>query len=142
MKFEHLLWVVILLFYLVSVILKKKFAASKTGGNALPQKPSAWKEKLNSFLLQVQQSAGQKDTLENPEPNREVLSSEKIKAVAKKPPLPKIKPAVAKTAAKRPQTADLEKTLRPEASAFGIKDLRKAVIWSEILAPPLALREK
>ena len=25
---------------------------------------------------------------------------------------------------------------------YGIQDLRKAVIWSEILAPPLALRDK
>jgi len=30
----------------------------------------------------------------------------------------------------------------PENLEYGIQDLRKAVIWSEILATPLALRDK
>jgi hypothetical protein len=149
MKFEHLIWIVIFIFYVVSIIIKKGRAASKTGGKATPKKLPEWKEKLNQFLSQVQQTTQQGKPPDDPELTLEELSFEEIEPAAEKPPAPKRKPsppkrkpALVKADIKSPQPAVPAKKIRPIDLAFGIQDLRKAVIWSEILAPPLALRDQ
>jgi hypothetical protein len=58
-----------------------------------------------------------------------------------KTPSPKIKPAPVKVVAESIEPAVSEKEIRPKGLSYGMQDLRKAVIWSEILAPPLALRD-
>ena len=40
------------------------------------------------------------------------------------------------------EPADSGKEILSKDVVYGIQDLRKAVIWSEILAPPLALRDE
>jgi len=142
MKFEHLIWIIIFLVFVVSAIIKKVRAASKTSEKGIAKRPPEWKEKLNKFMSQVQQMAGEGDTLEDPGPIRKEMSSERIEQAIEKPPLPKIKPAVVKADAESLDPAVAGKKILPKDLEFGIQDLRKAVIWSEILAPPLALRDK
>ena len=142
MKFEHLIWIIIFLVFVVSVILKKVRAASKTSEKGIAKRLPEWKEKLNKFMSQVQQMAGEGDTLEDLGPIRKEISSEIIEQVIEKPPLPKIKPALLKADAESIEPAVSGKEILPKDLEFGIPDLRKAVIWSEVLAPPLALRDE
>ena len=142
MKFEHLIWIIIFLVFVVSVIIKKVRAASKTSEKGIAKRLPEWKEKLNKFMSQVQQMAREGDTLEDLEPIRKEISSERIEQAIEKPPLPKIKPALVKADAESIEPAVSGKEILPKNLEFGIQDLRKAVIWSEILAPPLALRDK
>src|SRR5210317_759235 len=142
MKFEHFIWLIIFLGFVVSVIFKKVRAASKTSEKESAKRLPEWKEKLNKFMSQVQQMAGEGDTLEDLGPIQKEISSERIEQAIEKPPLPKIKPALVKADAESAEPAVSEKEILPKDLEFGIQDLRKAVIWSEILAPPLALRDK
>ena len=142
MKFENLIWIIIFLVYVVWLIIKKVRAAPKTSGQGVAKKLPEWKEKLNKFMSQVQQMAAEGDTLEDLGPIREEISSERIAQAIEKPSLAKIKPALVKADAERMEPAVSGKEILPIDLEFGIPDLRKAVIWSEILAPPLALRDK
>ena len=142
MKFEHLIWIIIFLVFVMFVILKKVRAAPKTSEKGIAKRLPEWKEKLNKFRSQVQQMAREGDTLEDLGPIRKEISSERIEQAIEKPPLPKIKPALVKADAESIEPAVSGKEILPKDLEFGIQDLRKAVIWSEILAPPLALRDK
>ena len=142
MKFEHLIWIIILLVFVMFVILKKVRAAPKTSEKGIAKRLPEWKEKLNKFMSQVQQMAREGDTLEDLGPIRKEISSKRIEQAIEKPPLPKIKPALVKADAESIEPAVSGKEILPKDLEFGIQDLRKAVIWSEILAPPLALRDK
>ena len=53
MKFEHLIWIIIFLVFVVSVIFKKVRAASKTGEKGIVKRLPEWKEKLNKFMSQI-----------------------------------------------------------------------------------------
>ncbi len=142
MKFEHHIWIIIFLVFVVSVIIKKVRAASKTSEKGSAKRLPEWKEKLNKFMSQVQQIAREGDTLEDLGPIRKENFSERIEQAREKPPLPKIKPALVKAGADGLEAAVSGKEILPKDLEFGVQDLRKAVIWSEILAPPLALRDK
>ena len=142
MKFEHLIWIIIFLVFVMFVIVKKVRAAPKTSEKGIAKRLPEWKEKLNKFRSQVQQMAREGDTLEDLGPIRQEISSKRIEQAIEKPPLPKIKPALVKADAESIEPAVSGKEILPKDLEFGIQDLRKAVIWSEILAPPLALRDK
>jgi hypothetical protein len=142
MKFENLIWIIISLVYVVWLIIKKVRAASKTSEKGIAKRLPEWKEKLNKFMSQIQQMTREGDPLEDLGPIREEISSERIEQAIEKPPLPKIKPALVKADAESAEPAVSGKEILPKDLEFGIQDLRKAVIWSEILAPPLALRDK
>jgi hypothetical protein len=142
MKFEHLIWIIVFLVFVMFVILKKVRAAPKTSEKGIAKRLPEWKEKLNKFMSQAQQMAREGDTLEDLGPIRKEISSKRIEQAIEKPPLPKIKPALVKADAESIEPAVSGKEILPKDLEFGIQDLRKAVIWSEILAPPLALRDK
>jgi len=142
MKSEHILWVVIFLFYVVSVIIKKGRAASKTSEKGVAKHLPEWKEKLKNFLSQVQQASREEDVLEDPGSLWAEISSETIEPAIEKASLPTIKPHRVKADAESLEPAVSGKEILPKDLAYGIHDLRKAVIWSEILAPPLALRDE
>ena len=142
MKFDHLIWIIIFLVFVVSVIIKKVRAASKTSEKGIAKRLPEWKQKLNKFMSQVQQMAREGDPLDDLGPIRKEISSERIEQAIEKPPLPKIKPALVKADAESIEPAVSGKETLPKDLEFGIQDLRKAVIWSEILAPPLALRDE
>ena len=142
MKFEHLIWIIIFLVFVMFVILKKVRAAPKTSEKGIAKRLPEWKEKLNKFMSQVQQMPREGDTLEDLGPIRKEISSKRIEQAIEKPPLPKIKPALVKADAESIEPAVSGKEILTKDLEFGIQDLRKAVIWSEILAPPLALRDE
>jgi hypothetical protein len=148
MKFENLIWIIIFLVYVVWLIIKKVRAASKTSEKRVAKRRPEWKEKLNKFMSQIQQMPREGEPLEDlgpledMGPIRKEISSERIEQAIEKPPLPKIKPALVKADAESAEPAVSGKEIRPKDFELGIQDLRKAVIWSEILAPPLALRDK
>jgi hypothetical protein len=142
MKFENLIWIIIFLVYVVWLIIKKVRAASKTSEQGVAKRLPEWKEKLNKFMSQVQQMAAEGEPLEDLGPIPKEISFERIEPAIEKPPLPKIKPALMKADAESKEPAVSGKEILPKDLEFGIQDLRKAVIWSEILAPPLALRDK
>lgn len=142
MKFENLIWIVIFMVYVASIIFKKMRAASKAGEKEIDKKPPEWKEKLDQFMSQVQQMARQEDAPEDLGQIRKEIADERIKEAVEEPPLPEPEPVLVKARAESIKPAVSVKEIRSEDLKFGIQDLRKAVIWSEILAPPLALRNK
>ena len=142
MKFENLIWIVIFLVYVVSIIFKKMRAASKAGEKEIVKKRPEWKEKLEQFVSQVQQMARQEDAPDDLGQIRKEISDERIMEAVEEPPLPEPKPVRVKARAKRIKPAVSKKEIQSRDLEFGIEDLRKAVIWSEILAPPLALRKR
>lgn len=142
MKSEYILWIAICLIYVVSVLVKRARAASNTGEKEGAKKPSAWVEKLNKYVSQIQQMDRQEDVFEDPDPSREESYTETIELTIEEPPLPEIEPMHVKMDAERPAPADSGKEILYKDMVYGIQDLRRAVIWSEILAPPLALRDE
>ncbi len=158
MKFENLIWIIIPLIYVVSVILKRARADSKAGEKGIVKKPPGWKEKLNQFLSQMKQEieatkqeglnqeTGWEEILpqedDDLEPVRKEISPERTEQVLEITPSPKIKPARVKAVAESIEQGVSGKAISHRDLAYGVQDLRKAVIWSEILAPPLALRDE
>ena len=146
MKSQYLIWIIILLVYVVAMVIKRVYAASKTGDQGIAKRRPEWREKLDKFLSQARQEleiAKQEDSNKetgwekiSPQEEddlktiREEIPHQRTRQVLGKTPSPEIKPAVS---GKEILSKDLE---------FGIQGLRKAVIWSEILAPPLALRDE
>lgn len=157
MKAENLIWVLIFLVYIVSVIIKKARAGSKDGKAGATQSRSGWRAKLDKYLSRIKQEMeaskkegpgaetvweelmqSEEDALE---PAREKASPVATKSVIEKATSPKTNPVIKKVAAESTVPTAYAKEAQPNYLSYGIQDLRKAVVWSEILAPPLALRE-
>jgi len=128
--------------YVVSVLVKRARAASNTGQKEGAKKPPAWIEKLNKFVSQIQQTDRQEEVFEDPDPGLEENYTDTTELTIEESPLPEIKPLRVKMDTERPVPADSGKEILYKDRVYGIQDLRKAVIWSEILAPPLALRDE
>jgi hypothetical protein len=158
MQFEYLIWIMIILVYVVfSVILKRVRAVLKAGGEGAVKKRPEWKEKLEAFLSKARQElkvtrqeglkkeTGWEKLLPREDDEliltRRQISPERPKRDLEKPPSPKIKPAPVKTLVESVEPAVSGKKSLSKDLEYEIQDLRKAVIWSEILAPPLALRD-
>ena len=140
------------------MILKRVKAASKTGDQGIAKRRPEWREKLDKFISQARQEleiAKQEDSNKETgwekvlpreeddlETIREEIPPQRTGQVLEKTPSPEIQPALVKADAESIEPAVSEKEILPKDLEFGIQDLRKAVIWSEILAPPLALRDK
>ena len=158
MKFEHLIGIIIFLVYVVSMVLKRVYAASKTGDQGIAKRRPEWREKLDKFLTRARQEleiAKQEDSNKETgwekvlpreeddlETIREEIPPQRTGQVLEKTPSPEIKPALVQADAENIEPAVAGKEILPKDLNFGIQDLRKAVIWSEILAPPLALRDE
>ena len=158
MKFENFIWIIIVFVYIVFVFLKKSIAASKTGEKGGTQRRPEWREKIDKFLSQMKQEievakqegsnqeTGWEEILphedDEPEPVRIEISPERTERVLEKTPLPKVKPARVEAVAENMEPGVSGEAILQRDIAYGVQDLRKAVIWSEILAPPLALRDE
>ena len=157
MKAENLIWVLLFLIYIGSVIWKKTRAGSKDGKAGATKSRSGWKAKLDKYLARIKQEMeaskkegsnadtvweelmqSEEDALE---PARKETSPVTRESVIEKAPSPKTNPVFEKVAAESTIPAPYAKEAQPNYFSFGIQDLRKAVVWSEILAPPLALRD-
>jgi hypothetical protein len=122
------------------------------------EKKSGWKNILTEAYEQIQREIKtareeKQAQYDLPEKARKTLKSgtvlwEKKMHIPSPPPIPS-KEIKKKTVAPLPQKPELVKLQKPKASKTDpfsikkptIKDLRKAVVWSEILAPPAALRK-
>jgi hypothetical protein len=162
MDFESLIWIVAVLVWGVSAVLKKKRAAPKPKQAEAVKKRSGWKEKLDRYLAQVKANI-QAELNDTPPETR--ISREEMKTVGgvseflekrveKEPYYQDIKlsaddisygtmtagPEEPAPVYAEPET---EAPFRPETVLrYDIKDLRKAVIWAEILGPPVALKKQ
>ena len=144
MKFEYLIWIIIFLVYVGFTIIKRLRTAShsKENNNKSIKQRSDWKERLNKFISQVQQMAGDEDVLKHQGQRRRDIFAEGIESAIEKPPLPDQKPELPKSVTQPDEATYAGKDILPSYFDSGKTELRKAVIWSEILAPPLALREE
>ncbi len=123
-------------------IFRRMRSTLKAGENKSNKRDSGWKERFDKFLSQVQRVTGVNDSLKDQDQRRKDLSPNTIDSTVEKPPLQDQKPAIPKAFAERTEPAVSGNDTSPIYLDFGIQDLRKAVILSEILAPPLALRNK
>ena len=159
MDFESLIWIIVVLIYVVSAILKKKRVAPTPEKADAGREPPGWKVKLDKYLSQVKQEikTGLEDTSEEKELGWDKILGKKARSeapeqpIAEDPvweevPIPVEKPSF-ETMRKVIEKASPVKT-EPKTdvfpagvSGFSIKDLQNAVIWSEILGPPVALRK-
>jgi hypothetical protein len=122
------------------------------------EKKSGWKNILTEAYEQIQREikAAQEERqakYDLPEKAQKTLKSstvlwEKKLLIPSPPPIPskEIKKKKAAPLPLKPEFVELQKPKMTETDPFSIKkptikDLRKAVVWSEILAPPVALRE-
>ena len=156
MKSEYLIWIILFLVYMVFIFLKKTRAASKSeergGGRSRP----GLQGKLDKFLSRIKaeieaanpkgsnEETGCEEYLPQEEDVKTVRDEsppERIEPVIEKRPALKVKPAPAGTVSKSIKPVVDGKKILPGLE-YGIQDLRKAVVWSEILAPPLALRDE
>ena len=142
MKFEFIIWIIIFIAYVGFTIFRRMRSSSKTGENRSDKQGSGWKMKFDKFMSQVQQMAGDEVKLKYREGKWKDLSAKTIEPVVEKPLIPEQKPDLPKSIADHTETIVPEKAILPMYFDASIPDLRKAVIWSEILAPPLALRDK
>ena len=156
MKFEYLIWIIIFLVYMVFIFLKKTRAASKSEERGVGRSRPGLQGKLDKFLSRIKaeiEAANPKGSNEKtgwekflPQEGdvktvRDESPPERIEPIIEKKPVLKVKPAPARTVSESIKpVVDGKKTL--PGLEYGIRDLRKAVIWSEILAPPLALRDE
>lgn len=158
MDAENLIWVVIFVIYVVSVIAKRlRGAAKPTDGAPAPRVPRL-AEKIEAWLGQVRrelEAAAKKPVSppagweqvappredwaeEAPEPAADAAPPAPKRVMARKP-----KPPVRKAPPQAPAPAVVSVKRRvDDFSSLEVQDLRRAVIWSEILGPPLALRER
>jgi len=155
MEFEKLIWIIILV-YVVFIILKKTRAASKFEEKGVGKNHPGWKGKLDQFLSRIKaeieaanpkgsnEETGWEKFLPQEEDVKTVRGEsppKRIEPVIEKKPVLKVKPAPGGTVSENKKPVVDGKKILPGLE-YGIRDLRKAVVWSEILAPPLALRDE
>ena len=150
MKFESIIWIVIVAFYILFLVLKKIIAASKTVKAEGVKRTPGWKQKLDRYMAQIRQEmapaergvSSDQTGWERVMPQVED-EPEDEPGYAMEEPAGMAGPQEPARPARKTKPATVSETeTRPKALGFGISDLRKAVIWSEILAPPLALRDR
>ncbi len=144
MDFENILPIIILVIYILSVFRKKKAPEKdKPAG-----KPSGAQKWLNNLVEQL--SGEIEPATPEPGPAAPIVVWEKNEDMDLQPPVPEppiIKEKVLKQAV--PQKAKVPKKETPipkkrqsiGAALYRTK-LQEKVVWAEILAPPIALREK
>ena len=153
MKSEYLIWIIIFLVYMVFIFLKKTRAASKSeergGGRSRP----GLQGKLDNFLSRIKaeiEAANPKGSNEETGWEKFLPQEEDVKTVRDASPPERIEPVIGKKPVLKVKAGTVPESMKPVVDVkktlpgleYGIRDLRKAVIWSEILAPPLALRDE
>ena len=153
MKSEYLIWIILFLVYMVFIFLKKTRAASKSeergGGRSRP----GLQGKLDKFLSRIKaeiEAANPKGSNEETGWEAYLPQEEDVKTLRDESPPERIEPVIGKKPVLKVKAGTVPESMKPVVDGkkilpgleYGIRDLRKAVIWSEILAPPLALRDE
>ncbi len=147
MDFENILPIIILVIYILSVFRKKK-APEKDKPVGKPSGAQKW---LNNLVEQL--SGEIEPATPEPGPAAPIVVWEKNEDMDLQPPAPKppiIKEKILKQAVpkkveapkeEKPITSTPKKRQSIRAALYRTK-LQEKVVWAEILAPPIALREK
>ena len=153
MKSEYLIWIILFLVYMVFIFLKKTRAASKSeergGGRSRP----GLQGKLDKFLSRIKaeiEAANPKGSNEETGWEEYLPQEEDVKTLRDESPPERIEPVIGKKPVLKVKAGTVPESMKPVVDGkkilpgleYGIRDLRKAVVWSEILAPPLALRDE
>lgn len=149
MSFESILFFIIILVIFFSTI-RKKLVSVKTDDS---KKPVSWIGAIGEILSRISkemESAKTKTSAEDtgwdrimptpPEPRARDL--EKKKKVKTSQPLLQKEEVEESALPKEKKRVVSEKCTPCCISDSSVRELRKAIIWSEILAPPLALRDE
>ena len=165
MNFETIIGLLVLFFYVMPKILKKIRGTKTAGKPPVGQPPkqglaARFAEKAQQVIKELEKQAaesrrnnsqgkekgnpwdglvgaddrGEPEEHEKPAPLVPVKAAETIKPIVPVTPLKKMTPAPPVSATDQPLTATMMTAATPDG-------LRNAVIWSEILSPPLALRD-
>ena len=165
MSVDNLITIGVIIYVIYSV--KKAFSSAKKDGKENKQKSAGWAGKLGDFVNDIkneiekanQMANNEKapatilteseitepepslwESLREPEPKTREPYSEKPESTVKK--RPEVLEVAEESNRNHLRTDDVleTKTCRKKA-AFLQSDLQKAVVWSEILAKPISLRE-
>ena len=153
MKFEYLIWIIFFLVYMVFIFLKKTRAASKSEESGVAGSRPGLQGKLDKFLSRIKaeiEAANPKGSNEETGWEEYLPQEEDVKTVRDESPPERIEPVIEKKPVLKVKAGTVPESMKPVVDGkkllpgleYGIRDLRKAVVWSEILAPPLALRDE
>ena len=148
MEIENLIGILIFLIFIVSVIRKKARAGSRDEKAGTAKSQFGWKAKLDKYLTRIKQEM-EASKREGPGADtvwEELMQSEETSPEIREPVIEKarsstIEPVIRKVSAKSTEPSACARETPSKDLSYGVQDLRRAVIWSEILAPPLALRD-
>ncbi len=164
MEFEHIIVVIAIIWYIVSLLKKKKprpQTAGKTQKDARtkPGIMSHLGDKIRETVKELERQAaeaqkkkadsgaspGERDPFRTKDEELQWetdFEDEDSEEDAFTRPGRTAPVAAAPDAAQKPEAAVTAVSASPGADSFTPENLRNAIIWSEILAPPLALREE
>lgn len=139
---------VIIVFIIIVLQIRKRLVSSKLGTS---KKSPGWKHKLDDFVSQVRHEieAGTKEN-SNGQNDWERIESEYTEPVTISPSELDVEEKISldkidvleDISTEVMSSDDSKKDKRPLDLSYDRKNLRKAVVWAEILAPPLALRDE
>ena len=148
MDFDSIIPIIIVFIYIISTIIKAK--SLKEGKS--PEKPSGLKKMLNNIAAQAreameeqvpveQRGRGGWDELIGDDAQPPVRPMKKRIKKKASPPAFK-KKAAEKVIQKTEQISEVKEIKHSVSRKYNVSDLKKAVVWSEILGPPVALRDE
>jgi hypothetical protein len=157
MDFEYLIWFLIFLVYIGLFILKRMRSKSKSKSSGGVQ--FGWKKKLDDFLARAKKEMNENrqggattetvwdrflsEEYDESEPVEDEEPPVTIEPVTERRAEPIIKPDPVAVGKRKRATVDSPTSipLKKEEPSRRSVDLKKAVVWAEILGPPVALKE-
>lgn len=146
---ENLFPILVIIVIIITSLMKRKKAVPKE----TPEKPSLWKQVIGEIMDQIEEKKEAEEIRVRqhfPEPDEEFLVDDEqegppiIREVKQAPQPPPIR---LKKAGEDPMPLrrDVPRKMPEEPfeydiSAYSIKELEKAIVLSEIIGPPLAVR--
>jgi hypothetical protein len=148
MDFDNIIPIIIVLVYIISSILKAK--SLKEGKS--PEKPSGLKKMFNNIAAQAREAMDEQVPVEQKgrggwdelivEEAQPPVRPIKKRIKKKAPPLVSQEKAAERGIRKTEQISEVQENKHYVSRKYNVRDLKKAVVWSEILGPPVALRDE
>lgn len=137
MDFETIITILIVSIIVVFQLLKRLFSAKTAASGKVP----AWKQKLDGALSQIREELKTEMAGDSPEPayRDHIVPEAEPETVAVTPPKRDYR---AERISRMEELSAPKTDEQKEEVDVGFMDLQQAIIWSEILAPPLALRNE
>jgi len=137
MDFETIITILIVFAVVVFQLLKRLFSAK----TAAPGKVPAWKQKLGDTLSQIREEFETEMVDDSSEPayRDHIVPEATAETVTVTPPERDYR---AERIHRMEELSAPKTDEQKEEVDAGLMDLQQAIVWSEILAPPLALRNE